>query len=184
MVEEGALPHPRKWHSRKLWLVAEVEAYLNDWPSDEEETHFVDLGRSVPSPDLGNGYGGYPIIRDPEHPLKKYYDKLGFDPATMGEADMRRLMDQAEQQWLQSIPDKPIGKREQRALEQLANYGIGTPVHWSKVKNCGADTEARLKARGYIESRPHPKHPNQTEHFVLTKAGMDAWERLQSTGYL
>jgi excisionase family DNA binding protein len=34
MVIEGALPPPRRWHSEKLWLVSEVEAFLNDWPID------------------------------------------------------------------------------------------------------------------------------------------------------
>lgn len=33
MVTEGALPRPRKWHSRKLWLVAEVEAAMMEWPN-------------------------------------------------------------------------------------------------------------------------------------------------------
>lgn len=28
MVSEGTLPHPRKWHSRKIWIVAEVEAAM------------------------------------------------------------------------------------------------------------------------------------------------------------
>lgn len=37
MVAEGALPPPRKWHSRKLWLVSEVEAYLNERPVDGAE---------------------------------------------------------------------------------------------------------------------------------------------------
>jgi predicted DNA-binding transcriptional regulator AlpA len=32
MVEEGALPRPRMWHSRRLWLVSEVEAYLTALP--------------------------------------------------------------------------------------------------------------------------------------------------------
>jgi predicted DNA-binding transcriptional regulator AlpA len=32
MVSEGALPPPRQWHSRKIWLVAEVEAYLTELP--------------------------------------------------------------------------------------------------------------------------------------------------------
>lgn len=27
-----------------------------------------------------NGPGGYPIINDPDNPLKQWYDKLGFDP--------------------------------------------------------------------------------------------------------
>ncbi len=34
MVEEGFLPRPRKWHSRKLWLVAEVAAAMSEWPED------------------------------------------------------------------------------------------------------------------------------------------------------
>lgn len=34
MVKEGALPPARKWHSRKLWLVAEIEAALSEWPVD------------------------------------------------------------------------------------------------------------------------------------------------------
>jgi predicted DNA-binding transcriptional regulator AlpA len=34
MVEEGYLPKPRKWHSRKLWLVAEIEAAMSEWPED------------------------------------------------------------------------------------------------------------------------------------------------------
>lgn len=34
MVEQGALPHPRRWHSRKIWIVAEVEAAMMLWPSD------------------------------------------------------------------------------------------------------------------------------------------------------
>lgn len=34
MVAEGALPPPRKWHTRKIWLVAEVEAAILDWPTD------------------------------------------------------------------------------------------------------------------------------------------------------
>jgi predicted DNA-binding transcriptional regulator AlpA len=42
MVREGALPRPRIWHSRKLWLVSEIEAYLSEWPTDEDEV--VDLG--------------------------------------------------------------------------------------------------------------------------------------------
>lgn len=34
MVKEGALPQPRKWHSRKIWIVAEIEAALTEWPVD------------------------------------------------------------------------------------------------------------------------------------------------------
>ncbi|MCS0459485.1 hypothetical protein [Rhizobium favelukesii] len=34
MVEEGFLPKPRKWHSRKVWLVAEIAAAMSEWPED------------------------------------------------------------------------------------------------------------------------------------------------------
>lgn len=34
MVEEGFLPRPRKWHSRKVWLVADVVAAISAWPED------------------------------------------------------------------------------------------------------------------------------------------------------
>lgn len=34
MVTEGALPPPRRWHKRKLWLVREIEAFLTELPAD------------------------------------------------------------------------------------------------------------------------------------------------------
>ncbi|ASY70380.1 helix-turn-helix transcriptional regulator [Sinorhizobium fredii] len=34
MVEEGFLPKPKRWHSRKLWVVAEIEAAMLEWPED------------------------------------------------------------------------------------------------------------------------------------------------------
>lgn len=34
MVTEGVLPRPRKWHSRKVWLVSEIAAAMNEWPED------------------------------------------------------------------------------------------------------------------------------------------------------
>lgn len=34
MVSEGRLPRPRVWHTRKVWLVSEIESYLHDWPQD------------------------------------------------------------------------------------------------------------------------------------------------------
>jgi hypothetical protein len=33
-VEEGFLPKPRKWHTRKVWLVAEVATAMSEWPED------------------------------------------------------------------------------------------------------------------------------------------------------
>lgn len=34
MVEEGFLPRPRIWHTRKIWIVAEVQAAMLEWPVD------------------------------------------------------------------------------------------------------------------------------------------------------
>lgn len=34
MVAEGFLPKPRVWHSRKVWLVSEIEASMSEWPED------------------------------------------------------------------------------------------------------------------------------------------------------
>jgi predicted DNA-binding transcriptional regulator AlpA len=34
MVDEGFLPKPRKWHSRKIWIVSEIEAAMREWPTD------------------------------------------------------------------------------------------------------------------------------------------------------
>ena len=34
MVAEGFLPRPRRWHSRKLWLVSDIVALQAVWPED------------------------------------------------------------------------------------------------------------------------------------------------------
>lgn len=178
MVEEGALPHPRRWHSRKLWLVSDVEAHLSEWPSDEDDSGWNDYeppetSTAVAKP--ANGPGGYPMVRDRYDPLTRYYERIGFDPLTMGHEDMIRLQREAEEKWAASIPGTPLGKRELNALKQLGEHGVGVPVEASLIKNCGPDTEDRLKARGFIETRPHPKSPTSVESYVLTEAGLNAW---------
>ena len=55
MVTEGFLPPPRQWHSRKLWLVSEVEAYLNEWPSDAAATAVNVLDRLLGGNDSDAG---------------------------------------------------------------------------------------------------------------------------------
>ena len=169
MVAEGALPPPRKWHSRKLWLVSEVEAYLNEWPSDgNEPVHTAQV----------LGVGGYPIILDSNDAVKQYYDKLGFDPATMGQAEMTQLIQEADERWLASIPSKPLGKRERKALAQLVEYGVGIAVDWEKIKDCGDNTAARLEARGFIQIQRQNDSPDLFEGYILTSAGLRAWEKL------
>lgn len=34
MVQEGFLPKPRKWHTRKVWLVSEITVAMSEWPED------------------------------------------------------------------------------------------------------------------------------------------------------
>ncbi|MQV46511.1 hypothetical protein GHK28_08570 [Sinorhizobium medicae] len=51
-------------------------------------------------------------------------------------------------------------------------------VEWTKIKNCGPDTEDRLKARGFIETRPSNKWPDRIAYYVLTTAGYEAWHNL------
>ncbi|NTG86142.1 hypothetical protein G6L15_08280 [Agrobacterium rhizogenes] len=43
MVEEGYLPKPRKWHTRKVWLVAEIAAAMTEWPEDGIAKHREDV---------------------------------------------------------------------------------------------------------------------------------------------
>ncbi|MDK1377072.1 MULTISPECIES: hypothetical protein [unclassified Sinorhizobium] len=34
MVAEGFLPQPRRWRSRKIWIVSEIELAMLEWPVD------------------------------------------------------------------------------------------------------------------------------------------------------
>lgn len=40
MVQEGYLPPPKRWHTRKVWLISEIEAFMSEWPSDGETKTF------------------------------------------------------------------------------------------------------------------------------------------------
>ncbi|MDC9834324.1 hypothetical protein [Rhizobium binxianense] len=142
-----------------------------------EQTHGGVMDAS--SSEIQMGAGGYPIMDDPTHPLKKYYDDLGFDPRTMDENDMERLMAANRAQWEASIPSSRLGKREVKALEFFAAIGANIRVNVSDVKNCGPDTEDRLKIRGFIETFPHQRFPNQSGYYMLTDAGLAAWKKLK-----
>ncbi|RWE78102.1 hypothetical protein [Mesorhizobium sp.] len=125
------------------------------------------------------GPGGYPLGSGRKgDPIQDWYDKLGFDPKTMGETEMRELQKIAEAKWRAAIPGTPLQKRERTALQQMVSFGANTPIHWSKVKNCGPDTTERLLARGFIETKPHPKHHESVEYLILTEAGKSAAEAL------
>jgi hypothetical protein len=103
--------------------------------------------------------------------VQKYYDDLGFDPKTMNESDLRRLVSEAEARWRASIPGSPLTKREVKVLAQFRAYGPGVPVDPDKIKGSGIETAERLGIRGFIEFRYRSKFPDRIESLVLTVAG-------------
>lgn len=145
------------------------ETKADDWENESGLESW-----DTPSIQSTTGKGGYPIPSAPDHPLQVWYDKLGFDPKTMNEADMKRLMAEAEARWRAELPSKPMTKLEKSALLQLLKYGKGAVVHWRDVKGCGPGTEERLNARGFIEVRMQRKFPDRIEAYVLTNAGYEA----------
>ncbi|MGO7589929.1 hypothetical protein [Rhizobium leguminosarum] len=123
------------------------------------------------------GPGGYPIIDDPDHPLKQWYDQLGFDPRTMEREDMERLQAKAHADWAASIPGTPLGKREIKALKFLSVKGPNVKIHFRDMRDCGLETGDRLKIRGFLETFPQEEYPDRTGYYMLTKAGLDAWQQ-------
>lgn len=178
MVEEGALPRPRKWHSRKLWLVSDIEAHMNDWAVDGEDndspSSFEEWAKERDGTAAVAG-GGYPVVTDPKHPLKQYYDRLGFDPVTMNLDDMRRLSAEAHAAWRESMPGSAYNLRERKALAQLLFFGANVPVKPASIKDCGPDTAERLEARGFLKVETEG---DRTLSYTLTEAGLAAAKSL------
>lgn len=188
MVEEGVLPPPRQWHTRKLWIVQEVQAALMEWPEAGEATGLRSWFEEPAGerPAIREGKGGYPIADGPKDPLQQYYDKLGFDPLTMGEADMKRLTEEAHARWIASIPGSKITKRELNALEILIAVGVDVPVLETAVKGMGDDTRVRLEARGFITSVETFSPEKVSQGFSrrevrLQQSGLDAWDQSKRT---
>ena len=193
MVAEGFLPPPKQWHSRKIWVVSEVEKAMLNWPTKDGESHipFVweeetlsplekwkkDRDRAeASSPDDRTARSR---LDNPDYIVAEHYRKLGFDPKTMGSEEYTALYKKAEDKWRASLPSKPIGKREKHALEVLSLHGVGVFVACIEIKGCGSDTEERLIARKFIETRNHPTFTNQISHYALTEAGMAAWKKIE-----
>jgi len=186
MVAEGFLPHPKKWHSRKIWVVAEVEAAMMRWPSDgptsgnDDDDWNMDGGleawNTEPKKKVAINYPGFNTTRDP---MKEYYDRLGFDPATMEHADLVRLEDEAHQRWLAEVPSLPLNKLERKVMAQLAATGANVKISSKELKHCGPDTEERLLARGFIKTFPMVKFPDRVGFYMLTEAGYGEWKSRQ-----
>jgi excisionase family DNA binding protein len=110
----------------------------------------------------------------PDKAVQKWYDSLGFDPRTMNDTDFKRLYDEAEAVRIKLIPSSAMLRTEESALRQLALYEMGTPVHRRKIKGCGAVTEEKLHARGFIELRMRLKFPDRVDSYILTPQGAEA----------
>lgn len=141
MVAEGALPQPRVWHKRKLWLVSEVEAALYDWPIFGADIDQEPVRRTSSATTK--------TMRT--DPLGEHYRRIGYDPDTMGKDDYRRLMEVADQKWRDEVVRSPPNKRESSALEHLRAYSTGTLISPNGIKGMGLDTADRLEARGFIK---------------------------------
>jgi hypothetical protein len=72
------------------------------------------------------------------------------------------------------IATKPLNQRELAALALLARTGVGKSVSPHQVK-IGLETQERLEARGYIETRPKEKFPDRVGYYILTADGSKAW---------
>ncbi len=163
--EFASLSEWQAWRDRERARVARAQ---------QSSRQVLDLFAEEPR----KGPGGYSIVDDPTDPIRQWYDRIGFDPKTMGQDDMTRLLQEAHERWAASIPGQPLGKREKVALGQLSAFGPGILVDWKQIKNCGPDTEERLKARGFMETKPNNKFPDRIGFYILTQAGYDAWEAL------
>ena len=78
------------------------------------------------------------------------------------------------------IVTKPLNRREIAALEVLSKFGVGSPADFRQVK-VGIETQERLQARSYLETRPQEKFLDRVGYYVLTDAGLKAWEAHKGT---
>lgn len=180
MVAEGALPPARQWHSRKLWLVSEIEASLAEWPVAGAGAK---LASAIPTEAAGSygavGIGGYPIPTSPDDEIARYYRQLGFDPRTMDQADMTRLLAEAKAKWAASLIGTALQKRERETLLRFRGHPVGVLIPWQSL-SFGAATAERLEARGLIEISYEANDLSRIKGSVLTAAGHAAAESLQA----
>jgi len=115
---------------------------------------------------------------DPD--IKRYYQRIGFDPKTMDQSDLTRLVAKSEDEWKASIPGTPLIKREMSALAKLAEIGVGVYVRGYDVKGCGEETQDRLEARGFIDriQGDPTKSGALPNKICLLQQGLDAFRAL------
>lgn len=82
-------------------------------------------------------------------------------------------------EWLATIPGRPMLKSEKSVIRQLSEYGVGVRVPWKKIKSCGPGTQDRLKVRGYIEVHMQADFPDRLDSYSLTLDGQKAALQLE-----
>lgn len=175
MVQEGALPPPRLWHSRKLWIVSEIEAHLLEWPIEDDRAawaraHSTD-DQNLPALPAKNMLQN---AAKTDHRMAKWCKDIGFDPDTMNDAELSALLLSQQQRWRDSVPGSPLGKRERGLLAALVERGVGSPVPTRSLKECGGLTCEMLELRGFITTAGSAKFPDRQITVTLTEKGLRA----------
>lgn len=169
MVEEGALPRPRKWHTRKLWVVTEVEAALLDLPVDgaEDENSWDDEADRPKELTPRQRKNQEEAIEQVKHLM------------SLSQEEQREIHQQDAHEWQAAVLASALGARERTVLKQLASAGVAGKVHSNNVKGAGADTIERLKLRGYVDWDFRKKFPDRHENYWITAAGFAAWQGVE-----
>lgn len=191
LVKDGRMPTGKRIDGRVVWDRYQLDASFTDLPENGGNMIDAILAKAARNDEYETDLLYlYPAPRqqpkqrrseDIPRELLKYYRDIGFDPKTMGERELGELQNKAEQEWVASVPGRPIGKRERDALEDLSKHGVGVFVDRREVKGCGSDTEDRLVARGYITTKNNAKFPDRIAGYILTKAGMAAWKKIENS---
>lgn len=189
LVKDGRMPKGKRIDGRVVWDRYKLDVSFTDLP--DNVGNMIDAILAKASRDNDRKHDLPDLSPAPRQQLKqrrsediprdllKYYRNIGFDPKTMREKELGKLQKKAEEEWLASIPDRPISKREADALGYLSKHGVGVFVDWKEVKGCGSDTGDRLVARGYITTKNNTKFPDRIAGYILTKAGMAAWKKIE-----
>lgn len=162
MVEEGVLPPPRRWHTRKIWVVSEVEAALLDLPIDDDA--------SVNPRDGGQAVGpGRKHSVDPREIAKaKHY-------LSLSEEEQRIMHRQEREDWNAAVLASPLSRPEQTGLRVFANLGVDTKIRFADLKGVHHDAVDKLKVRHYVDWASDNILPEGREYLWLTQSGLEAW---------
>lgn len=177
MVADGRMPMPRRIGGRRVWdrfsIDAAFDALSEDGARDQENEWDSVLGDTEQSAPTS------PKVRSGGRITAEQYFA---ETRGMSEAELATYWREREKAWRESIPGTPLNKREIAALERLACAPLGQAVPAKHLPGCGVDTTERLRARGFIETRPLDRSSDRIGYFVLTALGLKALQPQTRTG--